>query len=103
MIEASGLITSQILGPTGRQEVIVMASTMGHRELCSTSRRSGLECSSSRGLDLATFSKHADAVLTSGIRSSDFSLQDSVLRSMGRLPQASSLALGLARRQRGHP
>lgn len=73
MVEASGLITSQILGPTGRQEVIVMASTMGHRELCSTSRRPGLECSSSRGLDLATFSKHADAVLTSGIKLSEFS------------------------------
>lgn len=76
-----------------------MASTMGHMGLCSTSRRLGFECSSFRGLDSATLSKHAGAVWTSGIRSSDFSLQDSVLRSMGRLPQA----LGLARRQQGHP
>lgn len=80
-----------------------MASTMGHRGLCSTSITLGLECSSFRGLDSATLFKHADAVLTSGIRSSDFSLQNSVLRSMGRLPQASPLALGLARRQQGHP
>lgn len=103
MIGASGLITSQILGPTGRQEVVVMASTMGYRGLCSTSRRLGLECSSSRDLNSATLSKHADAVLMSSIRPSDFSLQDSVLRSMGRLPQASPLTLGLARRQQGHP